>query len=85
MLWALPGAAVQALGGPSRQAGVLFATGLLIQNAPAGWAALAALMLRVIVERHWRDRAETPMYVLAGGFLAGSALTSFGAATAKTR
>jgi len=36
MLWAIPGAAMQALGGQRRQLGVLFATGLLIAAPWAG-------------------------------------------------
>jgi hypothetical protein len=31
LIWALPGAVLQSLGGPRRQLGILFATGLLIQ------------------------------------------------------
>lgn len=76
-VWAVPGAIVQALGGPARQLGVLFATGLLIDNPAAGWTAIAALLARAAIERRYGERAQTPMYVLAGGFLAGSALTSF--------
>ena len=36
LLWAVPGALVQLAGGPSRQMGVLLATGLLILNPAAG-------------------------------------------------
>jgi uncharacterized oligopeptide transporter (OPT) family protein len=85
LLWAVPGAILQAAGGASRQIGILFATGLLIYNPAAGWTALAALGLRAIVQKQYGERAQTPMYVLAGGFLAGSALTSFGVATWKAR
>lgn len=77
-LWAFPGAAVQFLGGPSRQLGVLLATGLLIVNPAAGWTALAALLLRRIVNWRAGNRLDGPRYVLAGGLIAGSALTSFG-------
>ena len=85
ILWAVPGAMLQAAGGPARQAGVLFATGLLIYNPAAGWTALAALAIRLIAERRFGEQAQGPMYVLAGGFLAGSALVSFGTATLKSR
>lgn len=85
MLWAVPGGIIQWLGGPRRQLGVLFATGLLIFNPAAGWTAIAALALRFYLTRRFRERAESPMYVLAGGFIAGSALTNFAAATLKLR
>ena len=78
MLWAVPGAVVQWLGGPQRQIGILFATGLLILNPIAGWTALVALTVRVLLLRKYGERMQGPMYVLAGGFIAGSALVSFG-------
>jgi uncharacterized oligopeptide transporter (OPT) family protein len=84
-LWAMPGALLQAAGGHARQIGVLFATGLLIYNPVAGWTCLAALLVRTFAERSLGERAQGPMYVLAGGFLAGSAIVSFGAATLKSR
>jgi uncharacterized oligopeptide transporter (OPT) family protein len=82
-LWAIPGALLQAIGGPARQLGVLFATGLLIHFPAAGWTAMASLAIRFFLTRRYGASAEGPMYVLAGGFIAGSALTSFGAATLK--
>jgi uncharacterized oligopeptide transporter (OPT) family protein len=83
--WALAGATLQALGGPARQVGVLLATGLLIFNPAAGWTALAALAARAAAVRRFRERAPAMMYVLAGGFLTGSALVSFSTATLKSR
>jgi uncharacterized oligopeptide transporter (OPT) family protein len=85
VMWAVPGALLQAAGGPSRQIGILFATGLLLYNPVAGWAALVALAIRWIVERRYGGEAQGPMYVVAGGFLAGSAIVSFSAATLKSR
>ena len=85
VLWAVPGAIVQSVGGPTRQIGVLFATGLLIFNAAAGWTVLVALAVRIALLRRFGDRAERPMYVLAGGFIAGSAVTSFGRGVAGAR
>ena len=76
-LWALPGAVLQFLGGPNRQMGVLFATGLLIVNPIAGWTALAALLVRRGISWRTGDRYDGPRYVLAGGLIAGSALMSF--------
>jgi uncharacterized oligopeptide transporter (OPT) family protein len=83
LLWAIPGALLQVLGGPARQLGVLFATGLLIYFPAAGWTAMASLAIRFLLTRRYGASAEGPMYILAGGFIAGSALTSFGAATMK--
>jgi uncharacterized oligopeptide transporter (OPT) family protein len=83
LLWAIPGALLQALGGPARQLGVLFATGLLIYFPAAGWTAMASLAIRLFLTRRYGASAEGSMYILAGGFIAGSALTSFGAATMK--
>ena len=85
MFWGVVGATLQVVGGPSRQIGVLFATGLLIYNPAAGWAALAALIVRAAAERRLGARTAAPMYVLAGGFLTGSALVSFGTATIRSR
>lgn len=85
LLWSLPGALLQALGGPARQLGVLFATGLLIDFPAAGWTAVASLAIRFVLTRRYGARAEAPMYSLAGGFIAGSALTSFASATWRAR
>ena len=85
LLWAVPGALVQWIGGPSRQIGILFATGLLILNPAAGWTVIVALAARLAIVRRYGERAEGPMYVLAGGFIAGSAVTSFGRGVAGVR
>lgn len=83
--WAIPGALIQYLGGPDRQLGVLFATGLLIFNPVAGWTALAALAARFYLIRRYGEEIKNPMYILAGGFIAGSAITSFSSATLRLR
>jgi uncharacterized oligopeptide transporter (OPT) family protein len=83
LLWAIPGAIIQLIGGPSRQLGILFATGLLILNPIAGWTALASLTVRALITWRYRHAAEGPTYVLAGGFIAGSALMSFGSAAVQ--
>jgi len=85
LLWALPGAIIQLAGGTSRQIGILLATGLLIGNPVAGWTALFSLATRTVFLRRYGRPAESPMYVLAGGFIAGSALTSFATATLRLR
>jgi uncharacterized oligopeptide transporter (OPT) family protein len=85
LVWAIPGAIIQALGGPSRQLGILFATGLLIVSPAAGWTAAVALMVRFLLTRRFGKDAETPMYVAAGGFIAGSALMGFGVGAWRAR
>ena len=85
VVWAVPGALLQAIGGRSRQVGVLFATGLLIYNPAAGWTALVALIIRASIQARCGAHVEGTMNVLAGGFLSGSAIMSFGTATLKSR
>lgn len=77
LIWAVPGAALQLLGGPRRQIGVLFATGMLIVFPMAGWAVLAGVALRLIYARLRGAAAQTEMEVFAGGVIAGDALTGF--------
>ena len=84
-LWAIPGAIIQALGGPKRQMGILLATGTLIFNPIAGWTVLAGILLRIVYTR-WRGEAgETDMTVAAAGFIAGDALWGFGTSMFKTK
>jgi len=85
LVWAVPGALIQLAGGGSRQMGVLFATGLLILNTAAGWAAVVALLLRAILRHRYGEAAEGPMYVAAGGFIAGSAVVGFGTGAWRAR
>jgi len=85
LLWAVPGGLLQAVGGSSRQLGILFATGLLIVNPAAGWTAVVALVARGLLVRRFGRAAEGPMYVTAGGFIAGSAVTGFGAGVWRAR
>jgi len=85
LTWAIPGALIQLLGGPSRQMGVLLATGLLILNPAAGWTAAVALLVRAVLSRRYGKEAEGPMYVAAGGFIAGSAVVGFGAGVWRAR
>lgn len=77
LMWAIPGAIVQFIGGPSRQLGVLFATGLLILTPNACWAVLSGIAIRLIVLKVKGKEAEAPMSILAAGFIAGDALYSF--------
>ncbi|NIN71600.1 MAG: OPT family oligopeptide transporter [Gemmatimonadetes bacterium] len=79
LAWAVLGALLQLLGGPSRQLGILFATGLLIFNPLAGWAVLLGLLVRVVWARGGTAVEGAPSTVFAGGLIAGDALWSFGA------
>jgi uncharacterized oligopeptide transporter (OPT) family protein len=77
LLWAIPGAIVQLIGGPNKQLGILFATGLLILTPYAGFAVLAGILIRIIWRKAKGKEADTPMSILAAGFIAGDALFSF--------
>ncbi|MBN9064246.1 MAG: hypothetical protein BGP06_14750 [Rhizobiales bacterium 65-9] len=76
-IWAVPGAILQFLGGPQRQIGVLFATGLLINFPMAGWAVLTGIALRLIWRRIGGEGAKSSMEVFAAGLIAGDAIYSF--------
>jgi uncharacterized oligopeptide transporter (OPT) family protein len=76
-LWAIPGAILQLVGGPKRQIGVLFATGLLINFPMAGWAVLAGILCRLIWEKLRGADGEGDMEVFAAGVIAGDAIFSF--------
>jgi uncharacterized oligopeptide transporter (OPT) family protein len=77
LIWAIPGALIQWIGGPKRQLGVLLSTGLLIANPLAGWAVLAGIALRVLALRIWGDKVRNSLEVFAAGTIAGDALYSF--------
>lgn len=76
-LWAIPGAILQLIGGPKRQIGVLFATGLLINFPMAGWAVLAGIVCRLVWEKLRGSTGEGDMEVFAAGIIAGDAIFSF--------
>lgn len=94
LLWAIPGALVQLLGGPSRQMGVLLATGLLVATPQAGWMVLGALVVRQLYTL-WRRRgitdaearkesdeqAENDLSLVGAGLVAGSSLNDVGQLT----
>lgn len=77
LIWAVPGAILQFFGGPKRQLGVLFATGLLISFPAAGWAVLIGVVLRTIWTRQAGPAGRPDMEVFAAGVIAGDALYSF--------
>ncbi len=77
LIWAIPGAIIQLIGGPGRQMGVLLATGLLINNPLAGWAVIIGIAIRAIVLRVGGEPVRNKIEVLAAGLIAGDALFSF--------
>ncbi len=77
LIWAIPGALIQLVGGSGRQMGVLLATGLLINNPMAGWAVLIGILIRTVWLRMGGELARNKMEVLAAGMIAGDALFSF--------
>jgi len=77
LVWAIPGAIVQAIGGSDRQMDILLATGLLILNPLAGWTVLAGILIRALLLRFYGKQIETPMTIMAAGFIAGDALYGF--------
>ena len=77
MLWAIPGALLQLVGGQQRQLGVLFATGLLINAPLAGWAVLIGIACRETWMAARGPDGRSVMEVFAGGVIAGDALFSF--------
>lgn len=83
LMFAIPGAIIQFLGGPARQLGVLFATGLLINYPIAGITVLIGLAIRYAVVKKYGDEGQNTLYVLGAGFIAGSAVYSFFNSTLK--
>lgn len=76
-IWAIPGAVLQFIGGPNRQMGILFATGLLLFVPMAGWAVLAGIALRLLWAHVLAPSRKSDMEVFAAGVIAGDALFSF--------
>lgn len=83
LLWAIPGAILQIIGGPKRQLGIMLATGLLISTPWAGWLVAVGVIVRVIIKRIYGDKAKQNLDVFAGGVIAGDALYSFGKGIVK--
>lgn len=77
IIWAIPGALIQLIGGPKRQMGVLLSTGLLLVDPIAGWAVLAGIAIRLIVRKNNNNKDHPLMTIMAAGFIAGDAIYSF--------
>lgn len=75
LLWAVPGALIQLIGGSSRQMGVLLATGLLVATPQAGWLVLIALAVRYGYGLR-KKRAAARAATSGSGGAAGAAGTS---------
>ncbi|QCJ70569.1 hypothetical protein C9446_12320 [Providencia heimbachae] len=75
LLWAVPGAIIQLIGGAKHQIGVLFSTGLMINYPIAGWTVLVALAIRIIIARFFNVSSDK-ISTFAGGLIAGDALCS---------
>lgn len=85
LIWAVPGAIIQFFGGSKRQLGVMLSTGLLIFNPIAGYTVLAGLAARGLLIKFKGREIETPMTIMAAGFIAGDALYSFFSSTFKAK
>ncbi len=77
LIWAIPGAIIQLIGGPAVRWGYSSATGLLINNPLAGWAVMIGIAIRAIVLRVGGEAMRNKIEVLAAGLIAGDALFSF--------
>ncbi|MFI8527214.1 OPT/YSL family transporter [Promicromonospora sukumoe] len=78
LIWAVPGAVVQLVGGPGRQLGVLLATGLLVATPNAGWLVLVALVARLVWRRLRGEEGERETALVGAGLIAGDSLYSVG-------
>lgn len=85
VIWAIPGALLQWLGGSRRQLGILLSTGMLIASPLAGWAVLAGLLIRFVLLRLRGERDIAEISAFAGGVIAGDALFSFFGSVTKLR
>ncbi len=77
LIWSIPGAIIQLLGGPKRQIGILLSTGLMIHYPIAGWTVLVTLAIRFVMERFFKITLQQTSS-FAGGLIAGDALFAAG-------
>lgn len=78
LLWAIPGALIQLIGGPRRQMGILLATGLLIVSPNACWLVFAALAVRLAYRRFRGPDADTELSLVGAGIIAGDSIAATG-------
>ena len=74
LIWAVPGAIVQLIGGSKRQMGILLATGLLISSANAGWLVLIGLAARLIWTKWRGEKGKSEAVLFGAGIIAGDAI-----------
>jgi uncharacterized oligopeptide transporter (OPT) family protein len=74
------GAVLQFVGGAKRAVGILFATGLLINNPIYGIGLLIALLVRWPLEKKYKPELE----IYGGGFVAGDGIYGFVNALMRT-
>lgn len=77
LIFAIPGAIFQFIGGPKKQLGVLFATGMLVGSTITGITVIVALIIRIIVVKAKGEEGQSTLYILGAGSIAGAALYSF--------
>ncbi|WP_298332800.1 OPT/YSL family transporter [Haloactinopolyspora sp.] len=85
LLWAVPGALIQVIGGSSRQMGVLLATGLIVADPMAAYAVAGGLIVRIVVLRVKGAESANMLAVFGGGIIAGDAVYSFADSLVKAR
>ena len=73
MMWAIPGAILQLIGGSKKALGILCATGLLIKNPIYGVGLVIALIIRKIYYEKHKDSME----LYGAGFVAGDGIYGF--------
>lgn len=73
IIWAIPGAIIQSIGGAKRALGILFATGLLINNPIYGIGLFVAVGIRRIYEKTHKEKLE----LYGSGFIAGDGIYGF--------
>lgn len=76
LIWSIPGVILQFIFGPSKMVGVLFATGLLINNPIYGIGVLVAVIVRLIFGTEF-------MEIRDAGLIAGDGLYGFFSALIK--
>lgn len=79
IMWAVPGAVIQAIGG-DRAVGILLATGLLINNPIYGICTTLAVLVRILLGK----KSEQFMEIRESGLIAGDGVYSFVDALIKT-
>lgn len=84
LMWGIVGAIIQAVGGPHKQLGVMFATGLLISNKFGGFTILIALIIRALVNKKYGEKGQHALYIIGAGSIAGSSLYGFFKNTLRT-